>query len=364
LGAVPKFTPAHNDLELLAIVRQVADRAAPDDPLGVSGPVWDKHRDVAGRGDTPRASSVARRFGLSWSDVLRVAYADRSDALRQLNTLRADKGRKNIKLTGVVLALRQAAVRLDQQELDRSDYTRARKQILAPSARTRHAHIAEKAIPSLTQVEEVLRQNDMSWEDVVRRAGLRVPTTSKGTHGLLIREAVAAFVEDTGKLPRGSGQVRDWASARSVPLRRSHGEQLAGPTEHAIAEIVAARKAAGEPELPVADVHEQFTGTRPVTDKRPQKKDWNRESLITGMALATRELPPGAVLSQRELKRIAAHRRDLPIPSYSVINRHLRRSHPGETWEEWRDEAARLARVRDQPGQGTTTSPPGDKPAP
>lgn len=340
---MPKFTPAHNDLELLAIVRQVAEEAAPEDPLSVSGPVWDKHREAAGRDDAPRASSIARRLGMSWSTVLRVAYADRSDALRQLNNLRADKSRKNIKLTGVVLALRQAAVRLDQQDLDRSDYTRAREQILAPSARTRHAHIAEKAVPSLTQIEEVLRQNDMSWEDAVRRAGLRVPNINKGAHGLGIREAVEAFVKDTGKLPRDSQQIRHWARERRVSLRRRTGEQFGALTKQAIAELVAARKAAGEPELAVADVHEQFTGTEPVTDKRPTKKDWTRESLIAGMALATRELPPGEVLSQRALKRIAAQRRDLPIPSYSVINRHLRKDYPAETWEEWRQAAARLA---------------------
>lgn len=49
-------------------------------------------------------------------------------------------------------------------------------------------------------------------------------------------------------------------------------------------------------------------------------------------------------LDQRSLKRIAADRRDLPIPSYSTVNRHLRNHHPDETWEQWRREAEQLAR--------------------
>lgn len=62
------------------------------------------------------------------------------------------------------------------------------------------------------------------------------------------------------------------------------------------------------------------------------------------MALAVELLGPGQ-LDQRSLKRIAADRRDLPIPSFSTVNRHLRKHHPKESWEQWRREAEARARA-------------------
>jgi hypothetical protein len=64
------------------------------------------------------------------------------------------------------------------------------------------------------------------------------------------------------------------------------------------------------------------------------------------MAIAVELLGPGAQLDQRSLKRVAAEHRDRPIPSYSVVNRHLRRHYPDETWEQWRGEAQQRARER------------------
>lgn len=345
---MPKFAARHNDLELLAIVRDVARAAEPADPRTVAGRRWDDHRARAGRAGAPGAASIARRFGLSWRDVLRVAHADPNDALRRLNNLRADKGRKGFDLAAVMIALRQAAVRLGSEQLDRSDYERARAQILKPSRRTPQRTVVERAIPSVTQVDEVLRQNDMTWAAALRRAGL-APATKKGAGhiGMPLAEAIAAFVDDVSMMPATRQHLVKWAAARGVSIE---GRDKAAPVVlAAISEFAVARDRDGLPTLPVAKDGMRFTGLAPADAShgpRARRFDWNRESLIAGMATATELLPPGEPLNQRALKRLAAEHPALRIPSYSTVNRHLRVNHPDESWEEWRQEAQRYVEGR------------------
>lgn len=341
---VPPFQPRHSPLELLEIVRVVSLHVDADAPHAVSGRRWDDGRAGAGHQDAPRAFSIAKRLEVSWPDVLLVAHLEPELAWRRLNNLRADKGRKGITLDRVLLALRQAAVRLDKPGIDRTDYERAREEMIAASRRARRGDAVDRALPERTQVEELLRRHGLSWEEGLQRAGLSTPERKNRRAAPLV-ELVRSFVDEYEHLPRHFKQLERWANAHSISITRA-GKGDGQAAAEAIAAVVTERQAAGLPELPIAASNMVFSATGRVTGARARAhiRDWDREKLIAGMALAVELLGPGAQLDQRSLKRIAAERRDLPIPSYSTVNRHLRRHYPADTWEQWRREAHERAR--------------------
>ncbi len=339
---VPPFQPRHSPLELVEIVRVVSLHVDARAPQTVSGRRWDDGRAGAGHPDAPRAFSIAKRLEVSWSDVLLVAHIEPELAWRRLSNLRSDKGRKGITLDRVLLALRQVAVRLDKPGIDRSDYERAREEMIAASRRARRGDAVDRAIPERTQVEELLRRHGLSWEEGLQRAGLSNPERKNRRAAPLV-ELVRSFVDEHEQLPRHFKQLERWANAHSISITRA-GKGDGEAAAEAIAAVVTERRDAGLPELPIAPSNMAFTATGRVTGARAHIRDWDREKLIAGMALAVEILGPGAQLDQRSLKRIAAERRDLPIPSYSTVNRHLRRHYPDDTWEQWRREAHERAR--------------------
>jgi hypothetical protein len=342
---LPPFVASHSPLELIEIVRAVSLQAGADAPTSVSGRVWNAHRAAAGHPDAPLAFSITKRLGVGWPDLLRVAHADPNDAWRLLSHLQADKGRKGVTLAGVFIALRQAAHRLSQPSLNRTDYRQAREQILAASKRTRHGSTAARAMPELTQIEELLRRHNLSWEEGLETAGLVRPERTDQS-GLPIEEAVRGFIDDTGKLPLHYRHLRRWARSQSIALQFTRTPGRDG--QKAIAVVVRQRERDGLPELERAARDLQFDDDQPARAVGPpaRRPRWDRETIIAGMALAVELLGPGKQLAQRSLKPIAAERRDLPIPTYTVVNRHLRKDHPDESWEQWRREAEHLARQR------------------
>jgi hypothetical protein len=340
---VPPFEPRHSPLELLEIVRAVSLYVDPDQPATVSGRRWDAGRSSAGHADAPRAFSIAKRLGVSWPALLRVAHLEPDLAWRRLANLQADKGRKGVTLDGVFIALRQAALRLGAPSVDRTDYKAAREGLVAASRRTRRGRAVERAVPELTQIEEVLRRNGLSWEQALEQAGL-APPESKRRRGVEFEQLARAFIDQFGRLPRNYVQLRRWAEATGTSFpapRKGQAEQA----RLAIAAVLDGRWRAGLPDLPIASADLTFENTGPRLGTPARIKQWDRERLIAGMALAVELLGPGQQLDQRSLKRIAADRRDLPIPSYSTVNRHLRKHHPNETWEQWRREAMTRART-------------------
>jgi hypothetical protein len=337
------FTARHTPLELLDVVRVVAEHANPGAPTGVSGRVWNAHRGPAGRPDAPLASSVAKRLELPWAQVLAVAAAPPEERLRRLRQLQSDQGRKGLSLVGVRVALRQAAVRLEQSTLTRADYQRGREMIVAASHRTRHAAIAQRAMPELSQIDSLLRRYRLTWEQALEQAGLQAAERVV-ERGMALEDAVQGFVEDTGHLPRTRRHLWDWAAQRGIALARI--PQAKVRIKAAVDEIARQRARDGLPALtPLVAADVQLAGRAGERQGPPARRyRWTRATLIAGLALAMAQLEPGQELDQRTLKRIAAARSDLPIPSYSVVNRHLRKHHPGETWEQWRREAEAIAR--------------------
>jgi hypothetical protein len=331
-------------LELLELVAVIARHANPDDPQSVSQRAWDAARAVSDE-RAPRAHAISQRLGVPWRTVLRVALGNPDDAWRQLTSHQADKGRKGITLDAVIVAMRQAALRLGDSHLDRGQYRAAREQIMAASrgARRGRASHAEDAMPTLNQLDFVLRQHDLDWAQALERAELASHSTTRKRRALSAEEAVRAFVEDFGAVPRGSKQMRAW----SQRIRLSIGTPGSPAIKDAVAAVQAERATAGKPPWPVAGARLHLTATKREDEADPRapapRRNWDRAALIRGMARAVRLLAPGQQLDERTLKRLAEDHPHVGIPSYSSLNRHLR-VHPEESFAAWCREAERLAR--------------------
>lgn len=336
---LPNRSP-HTPLMLIELVRVVSAFGAPADPLAVSQRVWDANRVAAGAPGAPPAHKICQRLGVSWPQLLRIAHGDPAGALQGLRVAQSDRGRKGISLEQVLIALRQAALRLGRQGINRSDYVTARGQMLEKTRATRHRGARRRAIPELNQIEAVLGQHGLSWSDALERAGLAEPEPVLNA-GLEPAEAVREYAAHMGAVPRGVKPLLRWARTVGVRVQR-HMKRVA--LDQAIAELQRQRALAGQSPLPLSPVDADFTvatsGPAPVGPRR-HRRDWTKDKVIDGMALAIAHLRPGEHLTQRTLKRIAREHGNEAIPSWSVVDRHLRRT--GETFEEWRREAERLA---------------------
>lgn len=304
---------------------------------------WDEGRAGAGHPDAPTARAIVQRLGVAWSRLLQIAHGGPDDALRALGNAAADKGRKGHTLPRAATALRQAALRLDKPGVTRGDYRKARGQIIAAARRAGRSASVTRALPDLTQMETVLGQNNMSWEDGLVFAGLQLPERVEN-QGLDERAAARAFVEDLGKLPRSAKQLKGWAHSRKLSIRHPRRALL----DDAVAEIQRERAAARQPDLEVADrgEHQVAPAGPAAANGRPARAaEWNKPEIIAGLARAIRILGAGKQLTQRALKEVAEANPGRGIPSWSSVDRRRRTHHPEETWQEWVAEAAALART-------------------
>lgn len=324
---------------LLDAVREVARAAGGADPMRVTQASWDANRAKAGRSDVPRAHSIAQRLRITWPQVLKLAHGRQSDALRALNSLQADKGRKRLTLPAISTALRQAALRLEQPGIDRGDYRRAREQILASSRRAHNA-TAERSLPTLTQIDLVLRQNNMNWAEALQLAGLGAPKRADFS-GLDQETSLRLFADEVGGVPVGPVQLREWAAEiRKVSIVHPTNDGL----KAAIVSLQASRADDGLPPLPVAarQAHRAAVTTTPLVGPRTRRREWTRAEIIDGLVAAIGVLD-GQQLTQARLKAAAKDHPGQNIPSWSAVTGCIRRKHPDQTWEQWRREAERLA---------------------
>jgi hypothetical protein len=136
--------------------------------------------------------------------------------------------------------------------------------------------------------------------------------------------------------------LRRWAAVRQVSFH--FARYPVADVRAAIDTITNERAQAGHAALALATLAD--IPHAPASSIHPPKRrvGWTRDTLIEGMAIAVRLLGPAGQLSQRSLKRLAASRPDLAIPSYTTVHRHLRDYHPDESWEQWRREAEQRAR--------------------
>lgn len=336
---MPPFQAKHSPGELIEIVRVDSLIVSPAAPARVSQSAWDEGRREAGRSDAPTARAITQRLGVTWPQLLRIAHGDPDDALRALGNAAADKGRKGLTLPLLAVALRQAAVRLGQEGLSRTDYRKARERIVAGARGTRSAGRVERMMPELTQIETVLGQNKMSWDDGLRMAGLELPERTDNS-GLDERGALGAFIEDLGKLPRSAKHLLDWARDRKVSVKYPKRAKF----EAAVAEITRQRKRDGLPALLVAERKEhRAVAATETSGPAARTPEWEKPEIIVGLARAIRILGPGKQLTQRALKAVAEAHPGQGIPSWSPVDRRRRTHHPDESWRDWVAEATAVA---------------------
>jgi len=325
---VARFQAQHSPTQLLDIIRVVSRTADPDQPEKVTQRAWDDARTDAGHPDAPRAHSITQRLQVPWSRLLVIANGNPDDALRALRQTASDKGRKDLALHAVATAMRQAATRLSAGTLNRGDYQRARQQILAGTRKPPARRVAERAMPTLTSIETVLAQNQMSWDDGLNMAGLQPPPAAGSVAGLDEEAATRAFVADIGKLPANGTQIRKWAASRGVSLQH----HLVSARLKDAANLIQAET--DEP-IQVAGRGEHHTAsTDGAGADAPARRvrEWAKPQVIAGMAKAITLLGPGQQLTQRSIKEVARDHPGQGIPSWSVVHRCRTRHHREETW--------------------------------
>lgn len=334
-----KFQASHSPLELLDIVREVAAVADSSNPDAVSQRDWDAARSKVGHASAPRAHSIAQRLGVPWTVVLRIAAGPPDDAWRALRVEQSDRGRKGLTLEEAFNALRQVSVKLGKQDLTRSEYGKGREEIIAASGRSSRGKAAARALPDPSQAAELFAKHGLTWPQAVESAGLTAAPLGSRKRGTL-PDLIAAFVRDKQAVPQRRVELRKWAlqAGVSFPVTVTKDEVL-----EVVAAVQEERRVSGL---------EPWPATRDPTPQKAEQENapsrqrtWDRASLIQGMAQAIVLLGPGAQLDQRTLKAVAAKHPQERIPSYSVVQRHMAKTEPRETWDSWLKEAEELARA-------------------
>lgn len=230
----------------------------------------------------------------------------------------------------------------------RVDYARAREEMLARRRRAAGGRAAaDAAMPTLTQVDELLRRENTTMAAVCGELGLRLRGQDlTRSRGLGLTEALDLFAKDVGALPANHGQLKRW-SVRA-------GEALGGEVTPASVKAEVARRclqqvAAGKEPLAVlargTATAELGGGPRQQT-RAPPRRTWDRDGIVAGLVVAIGSLPAGQSLRQRRLKEIAAapeHRGT--VPTASVVGRYLKRT-PADTWQGLLAEAEQAAKKR------------------
>jgi hypothetical protein len=216
------------------------------------------------------------------------------------------------------------------------------------------------ALPTINQIAEIMNQHRertgieiFGWDELLDSAGLeRRGTADHG--GLTPQEAVAAFAEHLGALPGGRSTLARWAKQRGLAL--SDGCKDAAQLRAAREALNAQRVADGLAPLHNADTGEVDWDNIPPAEVQTRRVTlpsgaWHKQLAVIGMALAMKRIGPNQTLKQRALNAEAP--KDQMIPGYSTVHKTLTRHNKTlpeaqqETFDQWRREAAELARTND-----------------
>ncbi len=353
-----QFRPGLRPEELLPLIRQVSLAAAedPDDFAEVTMTTFDAKAQELGIA-IPKAKSLTQRFHTGWNELLLIAHADPVIAARRLGLATSDRSRKGLTVAECAYALRRVARSLDVETLKREQYAEERAAMVQRAGRSAEAQTAaELVLPTLNQINEVLEQHQaregldaFGWDDLLDLAGLerRDPSESRG--GLTPEQAVEMFASEFGRAPSGTKVLIRWAAARQLRCA-----QIPTPLVQATVRALNGRRVAEglEPLEPMAPKDVDWAQVAPVAEPtrwrmRP-RGSWVKRNCVAGMALAMQGLPSTARLTQAALK--AAAKKDPDVPGYTQVHTALRDHNAEhgseETFDLWRQEAARLGRTK------------------
>lgn len=237
--------------------------------------------------------------------------------------------------------MRAAALILDLPGLTRADYEHANAELVV---------MRRRPMPTLNQIEEVLHQNDLTWDAALDLAGLE-PGEQSRIRGGAPPERVERFAAATGAVPSSRRQLERWVSMQHITFRKMPMTEL----DAAIAAFQSSREAQELRPLAPADPRMQFETTTRAgeeSDRVPNGYWQEKPNVIAGLARAIAFLSPGESLGQRPLKRIAKANREHalpggyagPIPSWAPVVRSLRQAkYASDTLGDWLHEAEEMA---------------------
>jgi hypothetical protein len=150
-------------------VREVAALASPAEPAAATQRAFDAERErSAAHSYVPPARRIAEQLGLPWREVLAVALAPEREQnkLLALKTREPEQDWLTEDHAATVLGL--VAARLRKDSLSQREY-RVERYRLAEKDRARWAHGRALRLPTDAQLIQAVG----SWDDALRRAGLR-----------------------------------------------------------------------------------------------------------------------------------------------------------------------------------------------
>jgi len=316
--------PSHSEREVLDAIAAAARLTHPADPVALTQAQFDNARDQVDPPGLPRAKSLARRFAMPWRRLVEISLEPPERHTLLLGRLISQRDSPAPSLGQVLVALRQAAIRLGADTISQTTYDHARHLILNATARAMAQGADRDLMPTLTQIEGLLATNNLTWAQACTQAGLRPPDANASrVQAMDADQAVAWFAQTIGLVPASFNQL-DIATANAGVARK---RMRAADVTAAIQRLQAARAAAGLDPLPAQPgkgALEHITTVTPgqPTARTPKRrpKMWKGPAIIEGLATAIGELRPGERLTQRRLGRIAIANPD--VPGYSVVHRH------------------------------------------
>ncbi len=192
-----RYVRSYSDGDLLAIVRQVAAIADPDNPRDVSQRTYNRARDKAGMAGTLRAWRIAERLSTSWPEVLRLAF-DHSAPERAIGVRQRRQVRMELTRAEIITYLDLVARHLGTETLSLGSYDQGRRELIEADRR-RYVHGGQGArlIPS----GQMIVSKAGSWREALDWAGLRAPNGTSGPQPYPAERALDDFISDFGYQP-------------------------------------------------------------------------------------------------------------------------------------------------------------------
>lgn len=172
-----RFEAHLSDEQALRAAGKAAKAASPEDPLKATQKQFDAVRGAYP--GLPSARALCQRFQLSWSQLLRAACSPAGQQTRQASYGRRNTSRKGLTLDDCLDALRRVARKNSKARLTRADYQRLRAQMLGTKANKP----GRSSLPTLNQLDTVLKQNSIGWLEAHELAGLdATPSPARRGH--------------------------------------------------------------------------------------------------------------------------------------------------------------------------------------
>jgi hypothetical protein len=309
-------------LALLRAVREVAALASPEQPDAATQRAFDAARQRSHRyAALPAARQIAEELGLSWREVLAVAYEPEA---RQ-NQLLAVKSRKPaqdwLSEEHVVAVLQLVARRLGADSLTTGRYRVERVRLLAAD-RARWMYGGSLLLPD----DEQIMAFAGSWDAALRVAELKAP----GEHPLTRRQPGAAtlvdllerFHEAHGFQP-SARELRSFARGNGVPYPSERAQRFGA----AVADWVSSRRARGLSEPRVVkrvggrgkrapDYSRDVAAARPGEQRRER---WTRANCAAAVARYLAQLRRGERSTERGYADWAAAQPRGAAPAIATI---------------------------------------------